>query len=153
MTATGYGSANINLFQTQRFPLPPYYPFTISRYILAQNGIENINGNISETGFLITMEDPVKQLSKSEYINIVQTKRREFVHSHFEKNLRELFIKLETEATRMRNCHCEFKVVCPDHFNVDHIELMLRSYFKDIGFDTISDGRKDESTTIILTLT
>jgi plasmid replication initiation protein len=116
----------------------------------AQNEIENIS---SFTSHSHDMDSIVKQLTKDEYIKIVQKKRRDFVHEHFTDILTDLFNRLETEANKMKKCHFEARFVIPEHFDTVKTEALLREYFRDIGFETIAEPRKDETTTIILTLT
>ena len=128
--------------------LVPYSSNILKKYI-SQNQLDNLcrNNNISSE----KME--LHQFTKDDYVRIVREKRREFVHSHFERILKELFDKLEEEANKMRNCHHEVTFECPEYFDVDKTESVLREYFKDIGFEAIATPRKDDVSTIIFTIT
>lgn len=145
-------SALLDLMRTTIFPVT----YQLDLLVDAQNGVEKMS--VFTRAELPTdteeeMTSKVKQLTKNKYIEIVQQKRRDFVHKHFEDVLDELFRKLECEANKMKNCHFEALFLLPDHFDVDKTEALLREYFRDIGFETIAEPRKDETTTIVLTLT
>ena len=126
-------------------------------YPTSQNKEENAHKNIIST-FSRKNENmyeymDVKQFTKKDYTRIVQEKRKHFIHDHFGKILQELFDKLEEEADKMRNCHHEVIFDCPEYFDVDKTESVLREYFKDIGFETVASLRKDGVSTIVLTIT
>lgn len=153
-------SALLDLMRTtiypRRYPMG-LIPVThqLDLLVNAQNGIEKMSlGNRAELpNHTEEMDSKVKQLTKEQYVEIVQSKRRAFVHEHFGDVLAELFGKLEREANKMKNCHFEARFSLPEHFDVDKTEALLREYFRDIGFETIAEPRKDETTTIVLTLT
>lgn len=94
-----------------------------------------------------------KILKKEEYLSIVREKRSKFVHEHFGKELAKFFEEMKEEANKMRNCHFEIRIEIPDHFDVYKMEEVLRNYFRDLGYETISEPRKVESSFIVLTLT
>nr|QBK86365.1 MAG: hypothetical protein LCMAC102_01600 [Marseillevirus LCMAC102] len=125
------------------------YPNKLFSGYILQNRKENTPGISS----IIPPNSSVKQLSKAKYLGIVQNKRREFVHKHFAGVLSKLFMLLEEDAKNIKPCHREATFETPDHFDVDKTEILLREYFKDIGFSVIAEPRKDDITDIVLTLT
>lgn len=95
----------------------------------------------------------VKILKKEDYLRIVQEKRSKFVHKHFGKEIDGFFEKMKEEALKMRNCHFEISIEVPDYFDVYKTEEVLRNYFKDLGYETISEPRKEDTSLVVLTLT
>lgn len=128
----------------------PHSSSSVAKYI-SENQVKNIYTNINHNSEEENMN--IIQFTKNDYVKIVQEKRRDFVHTNFEKVLKELFQKLEEEALKMRNCHHEVVFECPEYFDVDKTESVLREYFKDIGFESVASPRKDDTSTIILTIT
>ncbi len=92
-------------------------------------------------------------LSKEEYLKIVQNQREEFVHKHFGETLETAFKGLRTEADKMRHCHYEVTFDIPDHFDVNQMEETLRSYFRGLHYEVIAEPRKEDTKSIVLTLT
>ncbi len=95
----------------------------------------------------------VSPMSKEEYLKIVQDQRAEFVHKHFGKEITEIFNKLREEADKMKHCHSELKIEVPDYFDVNKTEETLRSYFRGLGYEVIAEPRKNNTNTIVITLT
>ena len=92
-------------------------------------------------------------LSKEEYLKIVQNQRAEFVHKHFGETLKMAFKGLRQEAGKMRHCHFEMAFEVPDHFDVNKMEETLRSYFRGLHYEVIAEPRKEDTRSIVLTLT
>ncbi len=95
----------------------------------------------------------INLLSKEEYESIVQEKRAVFVHKHFRNEINELFNNLREQADKLKHCHSEIKIEVPYNFDVNKTEETLRSYFKGLGYEVIAEPRKDDTTTIVMTLT
>ena len=91
--------------------------------------------------------------TKEDYLSVVREKRKEFVHRNFANELSSFFKKMKEEASRMRNCHFEVNFELPVHFDVNRTEEILRSYFKDLGYEAIPEPRKGDTNKIVLTLT
>lgn len=141
------------------YPRVPFsYPVVLSysssciAKLISENKVKNIYTNINHNSEGEENMD-ITQFTKSDYVKVVQGKRRDFVHTNFGGILKELFQKLEEEALKMRNCHHEVVFECPEFFDVDKTESILREYFKDIGFESVTSPRKDDMSTIILTIT
>jgi len=128
------------------------YSFLASRIVFPLNNLEARSRYIMDRNMDIE-EMVLMKFTKEDYNRIVQGKRELFILEHFSSVINELFQKLREDAEKMRNCHHEVSFECPDHFNVDRTELILRNYFKDLGYETVADPRKDEDSTITLTLT
>lgn len=162
-------SSSLLLNLRQKPTLPTKYPLKVISnaenlliigILCSQNDIENLTPTISrnqESDSIMEVRllppNPIQPLTKEEYIKIARKKRSDFVHQHFGDALFPLFDKLRIDACKMKSCHVEATFTVPDHFDVDKTETMLREYFQDIGYGTISEPRKDDSTIIVLTLT
>lgn len=97
--------------------------------------------------------DAVRIYTKNRYLETFQAKRKDFIHRHFGDILPQIFDKLEKSAQLMKNCHVDIEIPIPEHFDIDKSEVMLREYFKDLGYTSIPTARKEYETTVILTLT
>jgi hypothetical protein len=100
----------------------------------------------------IPKDDP-KILTRQQYEALLKEKRREFVHTHFGEQLYETFAKMRKDAEQSKPCHQEITFQIPQHFDIDFMEVMLCSYFSDLGYKSLTEPRKDISTKIIITLT
>lgn len=114
----------------------------------ALNEIEKIYGVSNR----VEMNE-VERFSKEDYVKVVQSRRREFIHDHFGGVLDEVYTQLRRRAEQRKNCHLEVEFECPEHFDVDKIEGTLRDYFRDNGYETVAEARKGHITTITLTIT
>lgn len=91
-------------------------------------------------------------LSKLEYREIVKAKRREQVHSLFLEELDHVFYQLGEKALQMTNCHFEVSFDINETYDIDKVEVLLRDYFLDLGYDVIVAERGDDRH-VIFTLT
>lgn len=115
----------------------------------SQNGIEKISDEYRE----IENMSEIRQLTKDEYLQIVQEKRKEFIYQYFSETIAQIFKGLETSAALMKHCHYETVFQVPEFFDINKTENTLRDYFRSLGFETVVEPRKDGSTEIVLTLT
>ena len=92
-------------------------------------------------------------LTKEDYMTIVRTRRRTFVHENFGITIAEIFDNLREDANKSNACHRDVIFEIPDHFDVEKTEKILCEYFTDCGYKPIPDARKETSTKINITLT
>jgi len=94
-----------------------------------------------------------ESFTKEDYLRIVQEKTAEFVHKHFGEVIKSAFIDLRKDASQRKHCHREVKFEVPDPFDVNKAEETLRVYFRGLGFEVITEPRKEDTNLIVLTLT
>ena len=121
--------------------IPFYY-----NYPFLQNKLENINtiNKIVKEDMDIIKNNTI-QLTKEKYINIVRVNRKKFVHKLFNDILTSLFEEMSKAAKKMRPCHHEAKFPIPDHYDINKMENVLIEYFKDIGYTSIPEPRKENT--------
>lgn len=120
---------------------------TASSYHLNEYTNPPREGNVPASSNLVNI------LSKKNYVNFVKEKRKEFIHSYFQNELISLFKELENDAKTMKNCNKQWEFEVPEPFDRHKIENMLKGYFEDLGYKTITEECKDKNTKIILTIT
>lgn len=91
--------------------------------------------------------------SKEDYLRTSQEKTSQFVYKHFNEELKVIFEELKRDANQRKHCHREVKFEVPDPFDVNKTEDTLRTFFRGLGYEVITEPRKEETDTIILTLT
>ncbi len=91
-------------------------------------------------------------LTKLKYQAIVKARRRQQVHDNFLEELGQVFDQLEYRAMQMTDCHFEVSFDIGNDYDIDKVEVLLRDYFLDLGFDVIVAERGDEQK-VVLTLT
>ena len=111
------------------------------------------NRKVKPISLMNISEPNSKEFTKEDYFSVVRDKRREFIFKEFSEELELIFENLKQEARKMKNCHFEVKFVCPEHFDINFTEAILRDYFKDLGYDTLTEPRKSDEQVITLTLT
>jgi hypothetical protein len=135
-----------------KFPVPGSLT---SSYVLSPFRRNNNNDNnaVRRSNSFISTEDIPRLMvvTKAEYSSVLKTKRSEFVHSHFEKELSILFKNLADDAKNMKQCHRECSFEIPDHFNKDKMEALLKAYFLDLGYTPITENSSDNTITITIT--
>ena len=93
----------------------------------------------------VTIEkEGVYPLTKLAYQEIVKAKRRENVHNLFLGEMEQVFDQLEERAMQMTDCHFEVSFDIRESYDIDKVEVLLRDYFLDLGFDVIVAERNDE---------
>jgi hypothetical protein len=103
---------------------------------------------------LNTDKEEFYPLTKMAYQAIVKAKRREQVHSLFLEELMQVFDQLEEKATQMTDCHFEVSFDINEAYNIDKVEILLRDYFMDLGFEVIVAERgEDDERKVVFTLT
>jgi hypothetical protein len=126
-------------------------------YVLTPLKYNNNNDNnvVRRSSSFIATEDIPRLMvvTKAEYSSVLKTKRSDFVHSHFEKELAILFKRLAEDAEKMKQCHRECSFEIPDHFNKDRMEALLKAYFIDLGYTPITENSSHSSDKNIITIT
>ncbi len=95
-------------------------------------------------GKIITDKEEFCPLTKLAYQSIVKAKRREQVHNLFLEEIEQVFDQLEERAMQMTDCHFEVAFDINIAYDIDKVEVLLRDYFLDLGFDVIVAERNDE---------
>ena len=128
-----------------------------SSYVLSPFKYSNNNDNnaVKRSNSFINNTDIPRLMivTKAEYSSVLKTKRSDFVHSHFEKELVVLFKNLAEDAEKMKPCHRECSFEIPDHFNKDRMEALLKAYFLDLGYTPITENLVQNSDKNIITIT
>lgn len=109
----------------------------------------------------VTIEkEEVYPLTKLAYQEIVKAKRRENVHNLFLGEIEQVFDQLEERAMQMTDCHFEVSFGINASYDIDKVEVLLRDYFLDLGFDVIvaerndeRSGERDDERKVVFTLT
>jgi len=119
-----------------------------------EEGIEDTDKSLLNRSILNKENEEFYPLSKMAYQAIVKAKRREQVHSLFLEELMQVFDQLEEKAKEMSECHFEVSFDINEAYNIDKVEVLLRDYFMDLGFEAIVAERgEDDERKVVFTLT
>ncbi len=106
----------------------------------------------SLTGHIFTKTGEIHYtLSKFEYNELVKKKRQEYVHTYFYPELYKFYLDLEIDAKAIKPCHRNITFKVPLSFDIDKTEVVLCEYFKDLGYKTLTEIKKDNILTLTIT--
>ena len=104
-------------------------------------------------------DDPIKDdgkvpiFTRDDFRRNVKARRREFVHSLFGEELKQLFTELQTASVKEETCHKEVTFAIPQHYDHPFVEKLLCTYFEDLGYGVMTEPSKILTNKITLTLT